>query len=187
MRDEIIKNKHSLEKKGKVFPFKRVISRQTIIDWIDAFDWEVHRLEKQYESNNTIDDTVNEFNQLQIQRKSKRINLLNDALDALLDINIKLSMRLASIPPQNKDGTVTTEYKELTSIITSIGYLYKTLESLHDTQTIAVNTFKGYTTDWQNIKDRLQPHHNEKTSNEENLQSNIDTIDYFYDNYVDTE
>ena len=187
VQDEIIKNKKQLEKHGKQFPFKRIIHITTIIDWMDSFEWEQHRLEKQYEKNTTIDDTVNEFNQLQIERKSKRINILNNALDALLNINIKLSIKLANTPPQNNDGTITTEYKELTSIITSIGYLYKALESLHDTQAIAVNTFKGYTAEWQDIKERLKPHHNPHTSQKENIKTNIETIDYFYDNYVDTE
>lgn len=185
--DEIIKNKKQLEKNGLEFPFNRVVSVQTIITWMDAFEWEEHRLEKQYEKGVTIDDTVNEFNILQIERKTKRINLLNNALDALLDINIKLSMKLATVPAQNNDGTVTTEYKELTGIITSIGYLYKALESLHETQTIAVNTFRGYIKDWQDIKDRLTPHHNPNNSNSDNLESNIETIDYFYDNYVNNE
>ena len=170
-----------------VFPFKRIVSIHTIIDWINSFEWEVHRLEKQYESNNTIDDTVNEFNQLQITRKSKRINILNNALDALLNINIKLSMKLATINPENTDGSVNTNYKDLTALITNLGYLYKALESLHDTQTVAVNTFKGYTTDWQEIKERLKPHHNPNNTSEDNLESNIQTIDYFYDNYVNTE
>ena len=68
-----------------------------------------------------------------------------------------------------------------------MGYLYKALETLHDTQTVAVNTFKGYTVEWQEVKERLQPHHNPNNTSEDNLESNIQTIDYFYDNYVNTE
>ena len=169
------------------FPFKRIITAQTINIWKDAFEWEVHRLEKQYEANNALDDMVNEFNQLQITRKSKRINILNNALDALLNINIKISMKLATINPENTDGSINTNYKDLTALITNLGYLYKALESLHDTQTIAVNTFKGYTTDWQEIKERLKPHHNPNNTSEDTLTENIKTIDYFYDNYVNTE
>lgn len=164
-----------------------MISVVTILKWIKDFEWEEHRLEQLYEESLTIDDTVNEFNQLQIRRKSKRVNILNNALDALLNINIKLSMRLASISPQNPDGSITSEYKELTGIITSTGYLYKALETLHETQTVAVNIFKGYVNEWQDVKDRIKPHHNESTTNEENLASNIETINYFFDNYVYNE
>ncbi len=187
VRKQILKNKKQLEDEGEVFPFNRVISIPTILDWMKRFKWEEHRLERLYEDSLTIDDTVNEFNQLQIRRKTKRVNILNNALDALLNINIKLSMKLASVPPQNGDGSVSNEYKELTDIITSIGYLYKTLETLHETQTIAVNTFKGYVNEWQDVKDRIKPHHNESTTNEENLEGNIETINYFFDNYVNTE
>ena len=153
---------------------------------MDAFEWEIHRLEKQYENNITIDDKVNEFNQQQIDRKSKRIHKLNDALDSLQQIIVQMSLQLATTPPQNQDGTINKQYQELTEIIKSIGYLYKTLESLHDTQTIAINTFKGYTNEWQNIKDRLKPHHNQNTTTEESIEQNIQTIDYFFDNYVNT-
>jgi len=187
VREQILKNKKYLEEHNKPFPFNRVIHVSTIIKWINLFNWEEHRLESLYEDSLTIDDDVNEFNQLQIRRKTKRVNILNNALDALLNINIKLSMKLASIPPQNGDGSVSNEYKELTDIITSIGYLYKTLETLHETQTIAVNTFKGYVNEWQDVKDRIKPHHNESTTNEENLEGNIETINYFFENYVNTE
>lgn len=184
--DEIVKNKKQLEKNGKEFPFNRIVSIQTIIKWMDEFEWEEHRLEKQYEKNTTIDDTVNEFNQLQIERKTKRINLLNNALDALLNIQMKLSMKLATINPQNEDGTITQEHKSLAGTIARIGYLYNTLESLHGNQTIQINVFKGYTQEWQEIKERLQPQHNPYTTDDDFLEAQFKLIDQFYDEY-DTE
>lgn len=184
VRNEIIKNKQRLEENGETFPFNRILSVQTIIDWINNFEWESNRLNKYYDKAITIDDTVNEFNILQVERKTKRINILNNALDALLNINVKLSMKLATINPQNEDGTVNTSYKELTKILTSIAYMYNTLERLHGGQTIEINTFKGFVADWRDIKDRLQPHHNPFVTKEDHIQANIDTIDYFYENYV---
>ena len=137
--DEIVKNKKQLEKNKQEFPFNRIVAVKTIIEWMNNFEWEEHRLEKQYEKNTTIDDTVNEFNQLQIERKTKRINLLNNAL-----------------------------------------------ESLHGNQTIQINVFKGYTQEWQEIKERLQPQHNPYTTDDDFLQAQFKLIDQFYDEY-DTE
>lgn len=151
---------------------------------MNNYEWEQHRLEKQYEKNTTIDDTINEFNQLQINRKSKRINKLNNALDALQEILIQLTIKLTDTPQQNHNGQINPQYKEITDLITNTGQIYKALEQLHDTQTIAINTFKGYTNEWQDIKERLKPHHNPHTTQEDNIQTNIKTIDYFFDNYV---
>ena len=99
VRNEIIKNKQRLEENKETFPFNRIVTVRTITDWIQGFEWEKNRLEKYYDKAITIDDTVNEFNILQMERKTKRINILNNALDALLNINVKLSMKLATINP----------------------------------------------------------------------------------------
>lgn len=161
------------------------MSIRTIILWIDAFEWEKHRLETYYEKSLTIDDKVNEFNIRQIERKSKRIDNINNALDAIQNIILRLTFKIHEINPQNIDGTINNEFKEITEIITKLGYLYKSLETLHDTSSITINTFKGFVTEWREIKERMQPHHNPFTSDEEYLKSQFEAIDYFYDNYAE--
>lgn len=183
VRKQIIKNKQELEKKQEEFPFKRIVSTKTIIDWINNFEWEKHRLDKYYEKSITIDDKVNEFNIRQIERKSKRINNLNNVLDALQNIIVKNTMNMHSLNISNADGTINSNFKELTNINIQLGYLYKSLETLHDTGTLTINTVTGFVADWKDIKERLQTHHNPYTSNEEYLDGELKTIDYFFDNY----
>ena len=184
VRTQILKNKQSLEENGKIFPFKRIISQPTINEWITKFEWEKHRLEQYYEKSITIDDKVNEFNIRQIERKSKRIDNLNNVLDALQNIVMRITMKMHSIPMQNNDGSINNEFKELSNINTQLGYLYKSLEVLHDTGTETVNTVRGYVADWRDIKERLQSHHNPYTSNDEYLESNYKAIDYYFDKYA---
>ena len=184
VRTQIIKNKKELEAKGKTFPFNRILSIKTITDWINNFEWEKHRLDKYYEKSITIDDKVNEFNILQIERKSKRINNLNNVLDALQNIIVRNTMNMHSLPISNNDGTINNEFKELSNINVQLGYLYKSLETLHDTGTLTINTVTGFVTDWRDIKERLQAHHNPYTSNEQYLDGEMKTIDYFFDTYA---
>ena len=183
VRNQILKNKQELEKKGETFPFNRIISIPTILEWINNFEWEKHRLDKYYEKSITIDDKVNEFNIRQIERKSKRINNLNNVLDALQNIIVKNTMNMHSLNISNADGTINSNFKELSNINIQLGYLYKSLETLHDTGTLAINTVTGFVADWKDIKERLQTHHNPYTSNEEYLDGELKTIDYFFDNY----
>lgn len=172
VRNEIINNKKELEASGLEFPFKRIVSVRTINKWINLFNWEANRLNMYYEQAVGISDYINEFNLLQVERKAKRIDLLNDCLDALESVLISVTTNLES-----------WNNKEAIYVLTQLGYIYKALESLHDSQTVAVNTIQEFIKDWIDIKDRLQPHHNNNVTSEANLSVNIDTIDYFFDTY----
>ena len=176
VRNEIINNKKELEASGLEFPFKRIVSVRTINKWINLFDWEVNRLNMYYERSVKISDTINEFNLIQVESKAKRINLLNDCLDALQQVLVNITVNLES-----------WENKEAITILTQVGYLYKALESLHDSQTIAINSIGEYIKDWIDIKDRLQPHHNNNVTSEDNLSVNISTIDYFFNTYCESD
>lgn len=172
VRNEIINNKKELEDNGLEFPFKRIVSTRTILKWIDMFDWEVNRLNMYYEKSVTIDDSVNEFNLIQIEKKMKRVNDLNECLDSLQSLLIELCT------------TVNTDDKGAMGVLTQIGHLYKALESLHDSQVMGVNSVNLCISNWKDVKERLEPHHNPFNTTEDNLRANIDTIDYFFDTYV---
>jgi len=108
---------------------------------------------------------------------------LNNVLDALQNIIVKNTMNMHSLNISNADGTINSNFKELSNINIQLGYLYKSLETLHDTGTLTINTVTGFVADWKDIKERLQTHHNPYTSNEEYLDGELKTIDYFFDNY----
>lgn len=183
VRNAILENKKTLENNGKKFPFKRIVAVGTIIDWMDKFEWEKHRLEQYYEQSITIDDEVNEFNMIQLQRKKQRTHNLNDTLDNLEKIMMKLSLKLSTIQPTIQ-GNINKEFTDLSQTLSTINYIYTNLESSHEKGTLHINTIKDCIKTWRDIKERLSPHHNPYTTKEEYLEAEFEAIDYYFDKYA---
>lgn len=142
---------------------------------MDEFEWETHRLNTANQEAETIEDTVNEFNIQQIKRKTRRIHKDNDALDTLQEIITDTTKQLADNPTNLM----------LITTLTRLGKFYTQLEDRTDKGTLTANNVKTCITTWKEIKERLTPHHNPATTEEEHLQTQLQSIDYYFEEYAD--
>lgn len=74
--------------------------------------------------------------------------------------------------------------KEQLKLQTKLGYQLIALSNLQYNSPNTINEYVASLQEWKEIKDRLQPHHNPYTSDEQYLEAQFEAIDYFYDNYV---
>lgn len=162
-------------------------SMKTLYNWLNNFSWKERVIDRLYDEVETITDEATEYT-LHMYKRNKKIHMdMSKAHEALVLINnyyVNLVTR-QSIGSE-KDASP-EEKKETIELQTKISYQLQSFTQLQFNSTETINNSIATLQEWKEIKDRLKPHHNEFTSTEESLQANIDTIDYFYDNYVNTD
>lgn len=162
-------------------------SRQTLFNWFNNFSWKERVIDRLYDEVESITSEATEYT-MHMYRRNKKLHMdMSKAHEALIFINNHYLMQiqqqihgqLQDLPFEEKEKTIKLQ--------TKISYQLQSFAKLQFSSTATINENIASLQEWKEIKDRLKPHHNEFTSTEESLQANIDTIDYFYDTYVNTE
>lgn len=164
-------------KDQQIFPYK-VPSVVTFYNWLHNFHWKERVIDRYYEQADKIKDRGMEYTQYMYEVNTEISMGLVNAHRALTNIYNTLTIHLDLNNPEAED---------IVEIQTKIGYQLIALTQLQFNSPNTINKYIPTIEEWKAIKDRLQPHHNWFATEEENLNMNIETIDYFYDNYVKTD
>lgn len=172
--------------KDTKLPYKRP-SRQILYNWLNNFEWKARIRDSLYNDIENITDEASEYT-LFMYRENKEIHMdmvkLHKAIKNLVEYYTGLVQRQLKNP---SPSLTREEHYATVAIQNKLSYQLQSFSNLQWSGTGKINKDIPTLQEWKEIKDRLMPHHNPNTSEEEALQSNIDTIDYFYDKYVNTE
>lgn len=172
--------KKYLEKKAKKygygsdeFPYKKVLSHETINKLKKNFEWELRDAHYCYEKSLAMQDKINEYNLYIIESDIEKNVSLDKTLTALQNLLVQLVLKL-----NPNDEFIVNILQKITNI-------YNTLNRLKIDKTLHINDIGLKVDDWIEIKEQIQTHHNEVVSNKEYLEEQFKSIDYYFDEYAD--
>ena len=155
------------------FPYKRVLSHDTINNLKKNFEWELRDAHYCYEKSIAMQDKINEYNLYMIESDIEKNVSLDKALTALQNIMTQLILRL----DPSDEFTI--------NILKQLTWIYNTLNRLKMDKTLHINDVGIKVDDWIEVKETIQTHHNEVTSNKDFLDEQFKSIDYYFDEYAD--
>ena len=155
------------------FPYKRVLSHDTISVLKKNFEWELRDAHHCYEKSVAMQDKINEYNLYMIESDIEKNVSLDKALTALQNIMVQVVLKL----DPGDEFTV--------NILQKLTNIYNILNRLKMDKTIHINDVGLKVDDWIEVKETIQTHHNELNSNTDYLDDQFQAIDYYFDEYAD--
>ena len=173
LRNYLLHKRDKYGEKSPEFPYKRVVGVDAIIAWKNNFEWELRDADYCYKASVGMGDKINEYNLYMANSDIEKNVSLDKALTALQNIMVKLVLNL----------NPSDEFE--VNILQRLTNIYNLLNKLKMEKTIHINELGIKIDDWIEVKEQIQSHHNELTSNKDYLDEQIQAINYFFDEHAD--